>query len=201
LLVVRFDDSLLDTFEAIQFSCRRCGKLRSFLSSAIAPDTFLREVPLAVVVSSSAEALQTRIYLVRIPRRKATPFNATCWLASANVCSCHRIYGHIRVGSNGRDLELPVGNSDRTTFAESFSGVSFVMVIVHVRFRRIGDSVSGECSTLGIRFLFGQHMPDNRRQLSHHRHAGNAAASPAFDPLVPFAQLFVFPERLVSHLR
>ena len=45
---------LVDTSDRVQLSCRRCGKLRSFLSSAIAPDTFLREVPLAVVVSSSA---------------------------------------------------------------------------------------------------------------------------------------------------
>lgn len=45
---------------------------RSFLI-AIAPETFLREVPLTVSVSSSAWLWQTLIYLVQIPRRKATP--------------------------------------------------------------------------------------------------------------------------------
>ena len=49
-------------FCLVQLSCRRCGKLRSFLSSAIAPDTFLREVPLAVVVSSSAWCCR-RVYI------------------------------------------------------------------------------------------------------------------------------------------
>jgi hypothetical protein len=42
---------------------------RSF-QCAIAPNTFLREVPLTVSVSSSARLWQTLIYLVRIPRRK-----------------------------------------------------------------------------------------------------------------------------------
>jgi hypothetical protein len=43
---------------------------RSF-QRAIAPNTFLREVPLTVFVSSSAWLLwQMLIYLVRIPRRK-----------------------------------------------------------------------------------------------------------------------------------
>ena len=70
-----------------------------------------------------------------------------------------------------------------------------------VVFCRIGDSVSRECSALGIRLLLGQHVPDNRGQLSHHSHAGDAAAPSAFDPFVPFAQLLVLLERLVSHLR
>jgi hypothetical protein len=51
-------------------SSLRCGKLQSFFSKAIAPNTFLREVPLTRAVSSSAMGRQTRTYLVRIPRRK-----------------------------------------------------------------------------------------------------------------------------------
>jgi hypothetical protein len=39
------------------------------LFTAIAPNTFLREVPLTLIVSSSASLWQTRIYLVRIPHR------------------------------------------------------------------------------------------------------------------------------------
>jgi hypothetical protein len=35
-------------------SCRRYGKLQSFFSDAIAPNTFLRKVPLTITVSSSA---------------------------------------------------------------------------------------------------------------------------------------------------
>jgi hypothetical protein len=54
----------------IHLSCRRHGKLQSFFSKAIAPKTFLREVPLTIAVSSSAWLWQMRIYLVRIPRRK-----------------------------------------------------------------------------------------------------------------------------------
>ena len=49
------------TLWVLQLGRRRSGKLRSFLSSAIAPDTFLREVPLAIVVSSSA------LHLVKAP--------------------------------------------------------------------------------------------------------------------------------------
>ena len=54
----------------IRLGHRRGGKLRSFLSSAIAPNTFLREVPLRVSVRGSARSWQTLIYLVRIPLRK-----------------------------------------------------------------------------------------------------------------------------------
>ena len=57
----------------IRHGHRRCGKLRSFLSIAIAPDTFLRGVSLTVSASNSAWLRQTLIYLVQIPRRKATP--------------------------------------------------------------------------------------------------------------------------------
>jgi hypothetical protein len=38
----------------IRLGCRRRGKLQSFFSKAIAPKTFLREVPLTITVSSSA---------------------------------------------------------------------------------------------------------------------------------------------------
>jgi hypothetical protein len=57
-------------FFQIRFGCRRYGKLQSFLSDAIAPKPFLREVPLTSSMSSSAVKRQTRIYQVRIPHRK-----------------------------------------------------------------------------------------------------------------------------------
>src|SRR5262245_61476617 len=38
----------------VRLGCRRYGKLRSFFSSAIAPNTFLRKIPLPRTVSSSA---------------------------------------------------------------------------------------------------------------------------------------------------
>ena len=44
---------------------------------AIAPNTFLREVPLTVSASGSAWSWQMLIYLLRIPLRTATPFTAT----------------------------------------------------------------------------------------------------------------------------
>jgi len=58
--------------------CRRGGKLRSFFSRAIAPNTFLREVPLTGPVGGSAGSWQMLIYLLRIPLRTATPFRVTC---------------------------------------------------------------------------------------------------------------------------
>jgi hypothetical protein len=57
-------------FFQIRFGCRRYGKLQSFLSDAIAPEPFLREVPLTPSMSRSAVQRQTRIYQVRIPHRK-----------------------------------------------------------------------------------------------------------------------------------
>jgi retron-type reverse transcriptase len=45
-------------------------KLQSFFSMAIAPNTFLREVPLTLSVRGSAWSWQMLIYLVRIPHRK-----------------------------------------------------------------------------------------------------------------------------------
>ena len=42
----------------------------SFFSNAIAPDTFLRESPLTLIMSGSAVVWQTRIYLLRIPHRR-----------------------------------------------------------------------------------------------------------------------------------
>jgi hypothetical protein len=44
----------LACFGFVSVSSLRCGKLQSFFSKAIAPNTFLREVPLTVAVSSSA---------------------------------------------------------------------------------------------------------------------------------------------------
>ena len=56
--------------DAIRLGRRRGGKLRSFFASAIAPETFLRKVPLTFTVSDSAWSWQMLIYLVRIPRCK-----------------------------------------------------------------------------------------------------------------------------------
>jgi hypothetical protein len=41
-------------FGFVWLSSLRCGKLQSFFSAAIAPNTFLREAPLAIAASSSA---------------------------------------------------------------------------------------------------------------------------------------------------
>src|SRR5262249_36686261 len=46
---------------------------------------------------------------------RATPTKASCSLAWAMVGPGRRIHGRTRVGPNGRDLELPEGNPDRTT--------------------------------------------------------------------------------------
>src|SRR5262249_43870487 len=40
----------------LRLGCRRYGKLQSFFSDAIAPHSFLRKVPLTVIVSSSARS-------------------------------------------------------------------------------------------------------------------------------------------------
>jgi hypothetical protein len=56
-----------------------------------------------------------RTYLVRIPHRKGHSIQSNVLLASAIAGCCRRIHGPTRVGPNGRDLELPKGNSDRTT--------------------------------------------------------------------------------------
>ena len=56
-----------------------------------------------------------RTYLVRIPHRKGHSNQRDVLLASAIADPGRRIQGPNRVGPNGRDLELPEGNSDRTT--------------------------------------------------------------------------------------
>ena len=118
---VRFRSSV-DTSDWVQLSCRRCGKLRSFLSSAIAPDTFLREVPLAVVVSSSAEALQTRTYLVRIPRRKGHSIQRRRAVGSscAPVTTSTVAFELAQTGG----ISIRRGGPDRTTFADLASVMS-----------------------------------------------------------------------------
>ena len=92
------------------------AKLRSFLSSAIAPDTFLREVPPAFVVSSSAWFLQTRRYLVRIPRRnRAQPLrirarlSSICLIASKNAAEL--LCGSLSAAS-------PVGQSKQQSLGQ-----------------------------------------------------------------------------------
>ena len=61
--------------------------------------------------------------------------------------------------------------------------------------------IHGKLPALGIRNSFGQHVPNDGCQFSHHSHPGNARSAPTFDPLKPFAQLCVFPQHLTSHLR
>src|SRR5262249_9915608 len=46
---------------------------------------------------------------------RATPYTATCWPASPIAGGSRRIQGPTRLAPHGRDLELPQGNSDRTT--------------------------------------------------------------------------------------
>ncbi len=91
----------------IRLGCRRYGKLRSFFSSAIAPNTFLREVPLTGSVSSSARFWQMLIYLSAnsSPFGPLQPTRRADWLRP-RLGSSHRIYGLFRVGPSGRDLEL-----------------------------------------------------------------------------------------------
>ena len=114
---VRFRLSV-DTSDWVQLSCRRCGKLRSFLSCAIAPDTFLREVPLAVVVSSSAEVLQTRIYLVRIPRRKGHSIQRRRAVGSSCAPVTTSTVAFELAQSGG--ISIRRDGPDRTTLAESW---------------------------------------------------------------------------------
>ena len=40
----------------LRLGCRRYGKLRSFFADAIAPNSFLRKVPLTITVSSAARS-------------------------------------------------------------------------------------------------------------------------------------------------
>jgi hypothetical protein len=58
LLSVRWSAWLLRSSRCLWFDarlgCRRSGKLQSFFADAIAPNTFLRKVPLTMIVSSSA---------------------------------------------------------------------------------------------------------------------------------------------------
>ena len=58
-----------------------------------------------------------------------------------------------------------------------------------------------ELATLGIGLPSAQHLPDNCRQLSHHRDACDATASPTLDAFEPFPQSRILPQDLVSHLR
>jgi hypothetical protein len=54
LVLIRESRALAVLVSLIRLGCRRCGKLQSFFSEAIAPKTFLRMVPLTITVSSSA---------------------------------------------------------------------------------------------------------------------------------------------------
>ena len=95
---------------------------------AIAPNTFLREVPLTPCMSSSALAGRRGFIWCEFLTVRATPSKASCELAWMLKPPHPR---STRVGLNGRDLELPGGNSDRTTADESeflVSPVSFLQM-------------------------------------------------------------------------
>ena len=96
---------------------RRCGKLRSFFSCAIAPKTFLREVPLTLR-EQLCPVWQTLMCRMRIPHRKATPYNATCGQLGP-VGSSHRINGWTRVALAGGISSRLKDDLDRTTITES----------------------------------------------------------------------------------
>lgn len=124
-----------------QFGCRRCGKLRSFFSCAIAPKTFLRELPLTLH-ERLCSLWQTLMCRMRIPRRKATPYNATCGgLVPAG--SSHCINGWTRVGSCGRDLTSPYDDADRTTITDSRFVVSPSSLVGYIRI-----DIFGLCSII-----------------------------------------------------
>src|SRR5262249_39270872 len=88
------------------------------LFAAIAPNTFLRELPPTIAVSGSAGAPgggEGGFCLVRSPPCPAPP-NKSCVLRPGALGGRgRRIQDTSRVGPNGRDLGLPLGSSDRTT--------------------------------------------------------------------------------------
>src|SRR5689334_231244 len=100
-----------------RLSSLRCGKLQSFFSDAIAPNTFLRKVLLTITVSSSAWQ-RTRADADLSSANSSPSGHSTqsvVLLAWAIAGPDRRIQVFSRVGPNGRDLKLPQGNSDRTT--------------------------------------------------------------------------------------
>ena len=56
-------------------------------------------------------------------------------------------------------------------------------------------------STGQIRFPLSQHVPDDRGQLPHNRHSGDAGSPSAFDAIEPFPQSSVLAQGLLSYLR
>jgi hypothetical protein len=89
---------------------------RSFLARLLPTHSFARyrsRVSRAALPGSGPR--QMRTYLVRIPHRQGHSIQSDVLLASAIAGPNRRIHGPTRVGPNGRDLELPHGNSDRTT--------------------------------------------------------------------------------------
>jgi hypothetical protein len=68
----------------IRLGCRRYGKLRSFFSDAIAPNTFLLEVPLTTNREQLCQArcLQMRFIWCEFLTVRATPYTASCSRAS-----------------------------------------------------------------------------------------------------------------------
>ena len=99
------------------------------LFQAIAPHTFLREVPLIISVSSSATRADADLSSCEFLSERATPFKASCRLASIVAGREGCIHGHIRVGPNRRDLKLPLGNLDRTTGSNRASSCLLCQVI------------------------------------------------------------------------
>jgi len=95
-------------FNLIRLGRRRSGMLRSFFSKrAIAPNPFLRELPLTMSVRGSAMSRQMLMYLVRIPHRKGHSIQVVVLGGRGHTLApTTSIQGPTRVGPNGRDLKL-----------------------------------------------------------------------------------------------
>ncbi len=130
--------------------------LRSILSSAIAPPTFLRESPLTNIVNSSAA--EGRRGLIDANSSPEGPLQSKGRAAWRRANSVHSIHGSVRVGPAGRDLPSPTGRQGSNNRANDFSMVSLI------RWRLVPDAMGsshqvGVCcirSALGVGLQFAQ---------------------------------------------
>jgi hypothetical protein len=126
---------------------------------------------------------------------RATPFRASCGRAPTRGAG-PRIHGPIRVGLAGRDLEVPVAarieQPDRRSVGlpSSASG----------RWGLGRRSGRRRLPALRVRLPLTQHVPDDGRQLAHHRDAGHRRSPPALDPPEPVPQPSVPAEHLMHQL-
>ena len=61
-------------------------------------------------------------------------------------------------------------------------------------------SCGRQCPTVRISLSSREHVPDDRGQLSHHRHSSDGRSASAFDLFEPLPQPTVLPQGLVSNL-